>query len=830
IYDVSPLTSSGLSGAGIGVCTNPSVPCGDIAVLGQVDITNYGNDLNAFRDAAQLPRSLPGILVVPGADPGAPSNACLSNPTTTPNCTPSLADLEESMFDVEWAGAIAPSAKILYVSSTNAVVTSLIAAVAQNVAPILSLSYGACESSIPKGELLVLNAVLQQASLQGMTLIGPTGEDGATDCDTLATSANKGLAVDFPGSSPYVTSLGGTMFAADDALNASTYWKPVNGPDGGSALGYIPETVWNETPTDIGGAPPTFGAGGGGASILFVKPEWQIGLGVPQDGARDVPDISLNAASHHDGYFVCLLGSCNGAQFYDATPGPNYGNAFTFGGTSAATPPFAGIMALVEEGVGSVRLGNINPNIYAMAKGDYVNIFHDITDGNNNSPCTAKSKDCPSDGLIGFTAGIGYDLASGWGSIDATNFAREWTLFPPTAPGLPIVSRTTVTATPNSVAAGTPVSLAITVASAIPNLPYPPTGSIQIQVDGATVPTSVALSGGQVSGTLSTTGLTVGPHTVTVIYSGDSNFKSSSGQTILTIRSATGTPVASQTSVIPTPSSVTAGTAISLAITVAPSGTSANTPTGSVQILVDGATVASSVALGSGGQVTYSLNTSGLTAGSHPVTVIYSGDTNFTGSQGSTNITITGTGTVPPAGSDFTLTPSMASVSTIVGQSVPPIVFTLKPLNGFTGPVTLSTSNTSKDGLTPSFSVNPVVINSASGGSTTLTFKAFQSLASARGDANSLNHASKGSPAAKTRWYVAGSGATLACMFLLILPRRRRWGALLAVLLTIGAMGASGCGSGGTLPTNATYNITITATAAGNLSHTSAVKVTFSIR
>ena len=808
IYDVNPLLGNGVSGAGIGGCSPSSTTCGDIAVLGQVDITSHLPDVAAFRSAAGLPASQ--VYSDVSGTPVAPTSPCVNNPTPEASC----ADLEESLFDVEWAGAIAPQAKILFVTSTN-VISSLGVAIVDNVAPIISMSYGQCEPSIPPDEVVGLSIFLQQASLQGITVIGATGDDGATDCDTFVSSATHGLAVDFPGSSPYVTAIGGTMF--DDVANPSAYWNSNNGPGSSSAKGYIPEKVWNETPEDITKTPPTFGAGGGGASAVFTKPAWQTGAGVPADSVRDVPDISLNAASDHDGYLFCIDGSCTGGQFYNNTTDPT-DTGYILGGTSSGVPAFASVMALVEESLQQGRLGNINPNIYAMASGGQYNaIFHDVTSVDNMSPCTAGSKDCPSGGRIGFNAGQGYDLASGWGSIDAANFAREWISFPPKTPAGMTPTLTTVTPPSSTVAAGTPVSLAIAVTSGTHTPPYDPTGSVEIQVDGQTVASSVALASSQATYSLDTTGLTAGPHPVTVIYSGDSNFASSSGTATVTITGTTGTPIASQTSVTATPNSGPAGTAISLGITVAPGTASANTPTGTVQILLDGATVATSVVL-SGGQASYSLNTTALTAGQHSVSVIYSGDSNFASSQGSTNITITGTGTVPPAGADFTITPSTASVSTIVGQQVPAIVFTLTPVNGFTGPITLSASDTSKDGLTPAFSANPVVINSTSGASTTLTFKAFQSLANARGDAG------------KTRWYVAGSGATLACMFLLVLPRRRRWGALLAVLLSVGAIGASGCGSGGTLPTNATYNVTITATAAGNLSHTAAVKVTFSIR
>ncbi|MDW5265078.1 MULTISPECIES: protease pro-enzyme activation domain-containing protein [Acidobacteriaceae] len=820
IYNVNPLLGNSLTGAGIGGCSPSSTTCGDIAVLGQVDITSYLSDVAAFRNAAGLPASQ--IYSDISGTPVAPTSPCVNNPTPEASCP----DLEESLFDVEWAGAIAPQAKILFVTSTN-VISSLGVAIVDNVAPIISMSYGQCEPTIPGSEVVGLTIFLQQASLQGITIIGATGDDGATDCDVFVSSATHGLAVDFPGSSPFVTAIGGTMF--DDATNPSSYWNPANGPGSSSAKGYIPEKVWNEDTEDIAKNPPTFGAGGGGASIDFTKPAWQIGQGVPTDNFRHVPDISLNAASDHEGYLFCIDGSCTGGQFYNTKIPADTG--YILGGTSSGVPTFASVMALVEESLQQGRLGNINPNIYAMANGgQYDTIFHDITSGNNKSPC-AVGPNCPT-GSIGFDASRYYDLASGWGSIDAAAFAQYWISFPPTNPAGTIATLTTVTPPSSTVAAGTQVSLAIKVAPVTPPTnapPYDPTGSVEIQVDGQPVAASVALVNGQTTYSLSTTGLIAGSHPVTVIYSGDSNFASSTGSATVTITGTTGTPVASHTSVTATPNSGPAGTAISLGITVASSGTPANTPSGTIQILLDGATVASSVAL-SGGQASYPLNTTALTAGQHSVSVIYSGDSNFTGSQGGTTITITGTGTVPPAGADFTITPSTASVSTIVGEKVPAIVFTLAPVNGFTGPITLSASDTSNDQLTPAFSVNPVVINSTNGATTTLTFTAFQSLTSVRGGSSPFQPASNRSATGKMRWYAAGSGATLACMFLLILPRRRRWGALLAVLLSVGAIGASGCGSGGTLPTTATYNITITATAAGNLSHTAAVNVTFRIR
>ena len=206
--------------------------------------------------------------------------------------------------------------------------------------------------------------------------MGPAGDSGATDCDFQFPTASQGLAVDFPASSPFVTGAGGTMFNQGSATGATQYWSASNGSTSGSAISYIPEVAWNETSTTNGLA-----AGGGGASAFFAKPSWQIGTGVPADSSRDVPDISLNAASSHDGYLFCSKGSCTNG-YRDAS-----GNLNVVGGTLVATPSFAGILALVEQKIGS-QLGNANPTIYGLANSTYYNtVFHDITSGNNSSPC-----------------------------------------------------------------------------------------------------------------------------------------------------------------------------------------------------------------------------------------------------------------------------------------------------------------------------------------------------------------------------------------------------------------------------------------------------------
>jgi subtilase family serine protease len=140
-----------------------------------------------------------------------------------------------------------------------------------------------------------------------------------------------------------VTGVGGSTF--NDG--SGNYWNNSNNASNGSAVSYIPEGAWNDTAYELqnGGG---LSAGGGGASIFFrPKPAWQTGNGVPNDGARDVPDLALNASLDHDGYLACSQGSCvNGFRAGDDT-------LTVFGGTSAGAPIFAGIVALIIQKTGS---------------------------------------------------------------------------------------------------------------------------------------------------------------------------------------------------------------------------------------------------------------------------------------------------------------------------------------------------------------------------------------------------------------------------------------------------------------------------------------------
>jgi uncharacterized membrane protein len=369
IYDLNPLYGNGFSGA-----------AQSIAIVGRSNVNP--SDLATFRANYGLPAASMTPIFATGSDPGVAGNG----------------DTLEGTLDVEWAGAAAPKANIDYViaastASTDGVDLAAQYAVTHNVAPILSVSYGTCELAANNA---FYNNLWQQAAAQGISVFVAAGDSGAAGCDGPSAASGTTRAVNAICSTPFSTCVGGTMF--NDTANPGQYWLPGNNAVMGSAVSYIPEEVWNESGTMAGGT--GLAAGGGGASGIYSKPFWQTGPGVPADGHRDVPDVSLTAAQH-DGYAI----------FYN-------GSTEMVSGTSAAAPCFAGIIALVNQKVGSSQ-GNINQVLYPLAargtQAGSLPVFHDITAGNNSVP-----------GVSGYSATQAYDLASGLGSVDGTQLANNW--------------------------------------------------------------------------------------------------------------------------------------------------------------------------------------------------------------------------------------------------------------------------------------------------------------------------------------------------------------------------------------------------------------------
>ncbi|MBV9506775.1 MAG: hypothetical protein JO323_17415 [Acidobacteriia bacterium] len=371
IYNLNPLYASSTNGTGQ-----------SIAIAGRSNINL--SDVQTFRASMGLPANSPAVIVN-GTNPGVIAGS----------------EQGEATLDVEWAGAVARNAAIQFVvsastNSSDGVNLSAQYIVNQNLAPIVSVSFGDCESAIGTAGNQFWNALWQQAAAQGMSVFVAAGDSGAAGCDVPSSSAAiSGRGINGLCSSPYSTCVGGTEF--NDTANPALYWSSANTSNSGSAVSYIPEMAWNESSLAGGSG---LWAGGGGASLVYPKPSWQIAPGVPTDNHRYVPDVSLTSAAH-DSYMVCLNG-----QLY------------AFSGTSAATPAFAGITALVLQRQGA-RQGNVNSNLYVLASSQAIGgsaVFHDVTGGNNSV-----------NGVAGFSASTGYDAATGLGSVDGNMLVNSWT-------------------------------------------------------------------------------------------------------------------------------------------------------------------------------------------------------------------------------------------------------------------------------------------------------------------------------------------------------------------------------------------------------------------
>jgi subtilase family serine protease len=613
IYDITALYKAGFDGTGQ-----------KLVIVGQTDINVA--DINGFRTQFGLPAN-PPQLVLYGTDPGVSSG-----------------DQVESNLDLEWAGAVARGATIVFVYSQD-VMESVSYAIDQNLAPVISMSYGGCEVGVSTSN----RTIAQQANAEGITWMNSSGDSGAAGCDWGGPAAAQyGPVVTFPADIPEITAVGGTEFN-----EGSTGWSATNSSTWQSATGYLPEKAWNDTPSGGG-----IWASGGGVSAVFPKPWWQSGPGVPADSKRDVPDISLTASGSHDGYMVYQSGSL-----------------FSVGGTSASSPSFAGIVAVlnqyvVSKGIQSkAGLGNINPKLYSLAQ-NTTGVIHDITSGNNIVPCVAKSTGCTT-GSYGYTAGTGYDLVTGLGSVDAYNLVTNWGAAPVT-----VGTTTTVTASPTSFAqSGSTVLTARVSAVTGTNAP---TGSVAFVV-GSVALGSAALtpSGSTATATLTVKGtsLVVGSDTITANYTASGTFSSSSGTTSVTVTAAT---AATTTVATATPTSVASTASVQLSATVS-AATGTAVPTGTVTFLA-GATSLGTGTLNSSGVAALSIAASKLTIGANSITASYAGATGFSSSV-STAITVTVTAPVIA-----TTTKATASAASIAQNSSTTITVTVTPASGATAP------------------------------------------------------------------------------------------------------------------------------------------------
>lgn len=504
MYDVPGESSSSLPGLGQ-----------TIAVVGQ----SYVNTNEA---ALQLLWSGGSRTLTPVLVPGTGSEAI------------SVGDAIESEVDIEYAGGLASWANILlvYVGSnpTYSVFDSLAYAVDRDVAPVITVSYGLCEAAMSTMWLTQGNALLEQAASQGQTVIAASGDNGSLGCasvpisDGITTAQQQELAVDYPADSPYVVAVGGTQMVAGTFSSSSSNWNPGQAlsPLAASLLQYVPETAWNEDSAANG-----ILAGGGGASTVMARPAWQTNLpGIPAGATRLLPDVALQASTANPGFLFC-------SGYTSTSCEQNIS-----GGTSFAAPTFAAMVALLNQSTESLGQGNVNPVLYQLAGGAQgASIFHDVSTG--TIACTAGVPGCSAAGQSGFAAGVGYDEATGLGSVDFGKLLAAW----PGTSTTRAPTRVTLSSAPVAGPAGSTETIGITVTPGTGSggSTTSVSGGVGVSVDGSLVVANLpftTFSSGSHAGLVSyelTVPAATGSHVVTVTYAGDATHGPSSATTAVLV-------------------------------------------------------------------------------------------------------------------------------------------------------------------------------------------------------------------------------------------------------------------------------------------------------
>jgi hypothetical protein len=727
-----------------------------LAVVGQTDI--FLADINDFRSGF-------GLSTIPTGSGGCTVNGIglIISPCTTTNFAyvllgtdpgaPSANDIGEADLDVEWSGAAAPGAQIIFVNGETAggVNDALAAAInppsGPPLAPVVTMSYGLCEAFVTDD----LETELQQGNAEGVTIMNSSGDTGAAACDYSPpnntrpfTGAVGGVSVNYPASSPEVTGVGGSAITlANDT--SSTYWNTGNGGTGGSAKSYIPEIGWNDNEA-LGafcasnpsvsfcnpGSPyvkvtnaQTFqedywvSIGGGGASNCwtetgggvcqagFAQPTWQGGLtvsGAPT-GVRWVPDVTLFASPNFPGFIYCTPQD-PGSGNYTSTCASGISAAVEtynslVGGTSASAPVFAGIVTLINEhvnGTSSSGLGNINSTLYTLAKTPSNGAFHKITSGDNKVYCASGQPSaqpaalrCPTSGtlVVGYSASNA-DATTGYNLVTGLGSVDVSKLLQAWPAVLPPTT-TTVSASPSSTHEGLSVTLTATVS------PSTATGTVTFFANSTSLGNGTLSSG---TATLMTTALPQGTDDVTANYNGDlSNAGSTSTAVPVTVGPAFALTISPTTTTIA--AGHTAPTSGSIAITLAPSSGYNQQTTFSCSGLPTGASC--------------SFNPNPVTPdGTHNISTSMQIATVAGMASGTTAVTVTGTNggtithtvpsfslTVNATDQSFTLAPQNPNYEVSQGTSVTAIL-ALTPTNGFNSPVTYTCSDTvSESGCTP---------------------------------------------------------------------------------------------------------------------------------
>jgi uncharacterized membrane protein len=752
IYDV-PTAATGGTGVNIAIVQDSNVNLSDI---------------QQFRTLFNLPNNFTASnIIFNGPDPGVLGP---DSPTF---------DEGEAVLDVEWSGAVAPGASIQLVVSgapetfgATGVDLSAVYIIDNNLAPIMSESFGACEAALGASGVDFYGLLWGQAASQGITVILSAGDSGSDGCDEGSGDfATTGLGISGLASTPYNVAMGGTDF--QNGASPSIYWS-TTGTATESALSYIPEEPWNSScaATATSGSLATCTAaiinanilnedgidlagGSGGESTFVAKPSWQTGVTPTGDTFRDIPDLSLFSAvntSNNDFYITCEQDTPSQNGEACSLAAGQQPEISPVGGTSAAAPAFAGVMALIIQQQGGARQGNANYVLYQLFKKDASNaalvcpstaanvstttcVFYDVVTGNNSVACQSDTTNCSNKstaaGQYGvlvdpsntsnpaFLAVAGYDKATGLGSVNVTNLAQAWSsaTFDSTT--------TAITTSPTgTIAHGATVTFTVKVTSTSGT----PTGNVSlIASPPGSAPTSIGaftntttstfvLSGG--TATITTNllpGFEVGgvptAYPVVAQYAGDGTFGAGTSAPVNVTVGQEGSSTAITLVGGASATSAVYGSPYITRVDVVGTGTnsggqqcSANfnipCPTGSISLTDNGSNLNDfqNTQTGTSSNTANLLNDFGfledqlvqLPGGTNSLIAKYSGDSSYTASTSPALVV-----TVTPAATAASVTASATSATTTTPVTLTALIATQSSGAGPTGTVTFSANGSS---------------------------------------------------------------------------------------------------------------------------------------
>jgi hypothetical protein len=888
IYSVQPLYAAAtpIDGTGqtIGIVTDSNINVQDVA---------------DFRHMFGLDAKYPAnnvTVIVNGPDPGVNG------------------DEIEADLDVQWSGAVAPAAQVKLVvteqpqsttGGASGVDLSAVYIIDNNLASVMSESFGTCEAGLGNAGNQFENSLWEQAAAQGITVMVSAGDNGSAGCDPTATSPNAatlGLAVSGNASTPFNVAVGGTDFN-QTSTTATTFWNTTNNSTTqASAKGYIPETTWNASCAAGGqastcsaskissdnqnnsGVDVVAGSGGpsncvtqagnGACTAGYSKPTWQSGTGVPTDGVRDIPDVSLFASNgiHGSTYIICQMDANTGTG--SSTSSCDINSPFNdfqgVGGTSASSPTFAAIIALVNQKTGQ-RQGNVNYVLYPMASKTGATctstanpapscIFYDIPSGSNISvACAGGSPNCSNTngaanqfGIMTTVAGgsipafnttAGYDLATGLGSVNAANLVNNWAAasFRPTNTTLLLNAGTAV-----NTGHGSPVPVSITVAPG--SGAGTPTGLIElIQGTASTGPvidvfTLTSAMNGIFTGTTNMLPGTNGtPYQVLAHYGGDGTFAASNSgtQTVnsvlkeqslvnvsLVTFDSSGRPMLSTSAM-----SLPYGTAYILRVDVTNSSRQQCSsvvvpcPTGNVTLLDKGSPLKDFLVPNTTTATnTASLNNAGFaedqpiqlnaSATPHSITATYAGDGSYAAQSSSNTLSVT----ITQAGTTMMVTSNVATITS--GGSVTLTATIATQSSGVAPGGTLATPVQFLNGTTPITGTVTFTATDGSANNFASTTWVLTTTLSALGIPDTSSPWRPKLPPGL--FWLLVCCALLYGFFLWNIPPARRRGYAYAGLavFALAAAGIAGCGGGGGSKTPQPRTVTITAKFAGDSNYT----------